>query len=274
MSERKSPFESATLFKVGTEKRGLDGFMWQIVETKTGVKRWQKVSPSNSVERKTKISKRSIDIKPSRKGRNYMIHDNGGRPFRVHIEGKHITVYKVPEDKMKELDDIFYELSETQQRKYYTEKILEFKNVKKIFIGHHPKQSDDSLSKSFSDGNSILLNIKGLEYVYIGWLIHAFTTSEPILQYYSEIGNNDVPYPVAVSKNYVYLMAENREIPKSVYPNHTDFAVKAYTYYYGHEGVFYPSGNNYMSIMKKNSQIFKDQSSPLRNYKILIERLD
>ena len=40
MSERKSPKQSATLFEVGNKKKGLDGGMWIIKQTKNGVKRW------------------------------------------------------------------------------------------------------------------------------------------------------------------------------------------------------------------------------------------
>ena len=39
---RKGPEESATLFSVGTKKKGNDGNMWVIVKNKNGVKRWQK----------------------------------------------------------------------------------------------------------------------------------------------------------------------------------------------------------------------------------------
>jgi hypothetical protein len=38
---RKSPSESATLYKVGTKKIGNDGNKWIIVENKNNVKRWQ-----------------------------------------------------------------------------------------------------------------------------------------------------------------------------------------------------------------------------------------
>lgn len=39
--ERKSPKESATLYKVGTKKNGLDGNKWIITETANGIKRWK-----------------------------------------------------------------------------------------------------------------------------------------------------------------------------------------------------------------------------------------
>lgn len=45
MSTRKGPAESATLYKEGTKKKGLDGSMWQIVRNKNGVPRWQRVAP-------------------------------------------------------------------------------------------------------------------------------------------------------------------------------------------------------------------------------------
>ncbi len=40
---RKGPSESATSFKVGTEKKGNDGNMWVITEDKNGIKRWKKI---------------------------------------------------------------------------------------------------------------------------------------------------------------------------------------------------------------------------------------
>jgi len=42
-NDRPSPAESATLFEVGTTKKGNDGNMWVITETKSGVKRWSKL---------------------------------------------------------------------------------------------------------------------------------------------------------------------------------------------------------------------------------------
>lgn len=46
---RPSPSESATLFRVGYRRRGNDGNMWEIMKTKTNVKRWRKVKSSNKV---------------------------------------------------------------------------------------------------------------------------------------------------------------------------------------------------------------------------------
>ena len=54
---RKSPSASATKFGVGVKKRGNDGNMWQIVETKTGTKRWLKVASKTKSKKNTKAVK-------------------------------------------------------------------------------------------------------------------------------------------------------------------------------------------------------------------------
>ncbi len=41
--KRKGPLESANLFDVGTQKKGLDNNMWEIISTKKGIKRWKKI---------------------------------------------------------------------------------------------------------------------------------------------------------------------------------------------------------------------------------------
>ena len=54
---RKSPSASATKFGVGVKKRGNDGNMWQIVQTKTGTKRWLKVASKGKSKKNTKVVK-------------------------------------------------------------------------------------------------------------------------------------------------------------------------------------------------------------------------
>ena len=81
---RPSPTESATLFKVGERRMGNDGNIWEIMETKNGVKRWRKVTGSSKVSRKTsrqtsrktgrkkvsrKVSKNRVSQKISKKKR-------------------------------------------------------------------------------------------------------------------------------------------------------------------------------------------------------------
>lgn len=87
------------------------------------------------------------------------------------------------------------------------------------------------------DGNSILLHLDDLRYVYIGSEIYEFTAKEEITKYYSPIGNNDVPYPVAISKNYIYFMSGNQCGDLADYEaiENVDLT-DAYTYYFGHHG--------------------------------------
>lgn len=46
---RQSPDESATLFKIGTKKKGNDGNTWIIKKASNGVKRWLKLKESNTI---------------------------------------------------------------------------------------------------------------------------------------------------------------------------------------------------------------------------------
>jgi hypothetical protein len=49
---RKGPTDSATLFSIGTKKRGNDGNMWKITKTKAGTKRWQKITTGSTKTKK------------------------------------------------------------------------------------------------------------------------------------------------------------------------------------------------------------------------------
>ena len=85
----------------------------------------------------------------------YYIHDNGGRPFKVDIDGNDVKIYKETTGKINE---------------YSTKPVLVTKAAK-IFIGKSPKNKMTTLSAGYGkkfDGNSILLHIKNNEYVFIG----------------------------------------------------------------------------------------------------------
>ncbi|AKI80342.1 hypothetical protein QJ850_gp357 [Acanthamoeba polyphaga mimivirus] len=49
-NNRKSPSESATLFKVGTIATGNDKNKWIVKETSNGVKRWTKFIPNSNIK--------------------------------------------------------------------------------------------------------------------------------------------------------------------------------------------------------------------------------
>jgi hypothetical protein len=57
MSERKSPTQSATLYKIGTKKKGNDGNIWIIVENKNNIKKWQLYKKPTKIEISQKSQK-------------------------------------------------------------------------------------------------------------------------------------------------------------------------------------------------------------------------
>ena len=60
MPTRKAPSNSATLFKIGTIKKGNDGNNWIIVTNKNGVRRWQNVT--KKAKPTAKKSKRTLEM--------------------------------------------------------------------------------------------------------------------------------------------------------------------------------------------------------------------
>ena len=87
------------------------------------------------------------------------------------------------------------------------EKTYLIKKYKNIFIGKNSKKYGP-YNKLYI-GSSILVEIKDLEYIYIGNTISKFKTIETIEKFYSIMSNNFVVYPFALTKSYAYLMIEN-----------------------------------------------------------------
>lgn len=156
------------------------------------------------------------------KGKTYAIHDNGGRPFFVTVQGKNVVVEKNM-DKYELKDGKFVTIEHPRKV------ILEMK-VDEIFVGKKsPTGGYDGLKPSEAEGNSLLLK-KGPKYVSIGSEIYEFSPmpGDSIDAYYSDIGNSDVPYPYAVGKTHVYIMLDKVAIDKSFF----DMKKPIYEQYY------------------------------------------
>lgn len=107
---------------------------------------------------------------------------------------------------------------------------LVIKNYKNVFVGKHYNKYSCCNYKSSFKGNSILIELKPLNYLFIGDSIKQFTTTEPIVKYVSTIGNNSVPYPFALTENYAYIMLGIH------YFNREDIGdIDPYVAYYDHE---------------------------------------
>lgn len=114
-----------------------------------------------------------------------------------------------------------------EKRSFFSQLVKTYK-YQQIFIGR------DALQKPAYAGNSILLRIGHLRYVYIGETVYEFSTDERITKYHSPVGNNDVPYPTADGPTKTYFMLDMKYVPndkiKKIERN------DAYQYYYGHKG--------------------------------------
>ena len=154
----------------------------------------------------------------------YFTHDNGGRPFEVQQISPNVVRINVLEVTPNEEGWIEWD------PKKYAKCIKKYTNVEKIFVGkslvNATTKSSGGHGKQF-DGNSILLKLRDEEktyrenkYVFIGDRIYEFTTVEPIETFYSTVGNNDVPYPVALSKSFIYFMLEPNGFWTFFFPSH------------------------------------------------------
>jgi len=209
---RKSPAFHAKDCK-GLSKKGKDGVYISKPDAK-GIYKWVKAINTT---------------KKAPKGKYYDTHDNGGRPFRVFIDGNKVSIYR---------DNNIGTFEETAD---YS-KLIKTLNVKEVIVGkssglaesadHTPAQA-----KSFL-GNSILLHVSGKKYMHIGTEIYEFIMEDPFEDYFSSVGNNDVPYPVLLGKENVYFMLESEHnyVPRTYFPaikNKTQWE-NAYMYFYGH----------------------------------------
>ncbi len=154
--------------------------------------------------------------------KTYEIHDNGGRPFIVKVSGKTVLVEKnMDEFDMKDGKVITI---------HHPAKELFTKTADQVFIGKKsPRGGYDGLKPSQAEGNSILLQT-GSKYIYIGSEIYEFSPikGDTIENYYSDIGNSDVPYPYAIGKTHVYIMLDKMAIEKSFF----DMKADIYQQYY------------------------------------------
>jgi hypothetical protein len=138
----------------------------------------------------------------------YLTHDNGSRPFKVIISSNKIEIYKQSDA------DIYADNNK------YTDLIMRILECERIFIGDDPiccsERAKEHLPDEFYLGNSILIHIKNNSYVYVGDNISQFESFDYIVEYWSPIGNNDVPYPYAIGETFTYLMLESKYIENNL----------------------------------------------------------
>lgn len=133
----------------------------------------------------------------------YYIHDNGSRPFKVHIKSNYVYIYKG--------DYVF--------NKYFYEPYMKVKR-RQIFIGINPPIS--GLEFDNYPGNTILLEYDNGNYLFIEREVYIFKPDSKITEFYSYVGNNDVPYAYARDNKYTYLFAYKQRILTTLLNSHKD----------------------------------------------------
>ena len=127
----------------------------------------------------------------------YYTHFNGGRPYKVvFTEGEGVGVVNIYKKTYGEPDG----------------PSIKQLNVSNSFIGK--SKGDDTFinadhctgDTTLFDGNTILLETGKNSYTLIGDKIVEFDTEEPITNFWACVGRNDIPYPVALSENFIYFL--------------------------------------------------------------------
>lgn len=139
----------------------------------------------------------------------YFTHDNGSKPFAVAIYPSRVDVF------------------DNAKNDLYLIGKIRIKSKSLVMLGNdiNTPTNDTNL------GNSLIIQISKNNYIFIGHDIRKFSTNEKILKYFSPIGNNDVPYPYAVTEHFTYLLTENVYIDNKYLQSFT--ATNPYAYYYG-----------------------------------------
>jgi hypothetical protein len=145
---------------------------------------------------------------------NFLIHDNGGRPFKVLIKGMTFEIFKC---KYHDSDD-----PSVSPHCEYSKVVLKPRKYVRVWIGK------DKDWKKF-EGNSILFELKPKKYMYVGSEIYTFETDEKIETYASPIYGSDVHYPFALSKSKAYCFLEKTWLPMNLWEDSKD----PYDYVYG-----------------------------------------
>ncbi len=202
---------------------------------------------------------------------SYFTHDNGGRPFMVNVDTKnhYLEVFKFNQGEFDKHEDIkinkrkemtiSYDINIHDQKimaQFYDESVYKT-SYREIFVGNHEEKGDKS---NWGLGNSILVNKNNTQYIYIG---HMFEPGDHIKEYYSPIGNSDVPYPYAIGNKNVYFMIEDKYVSLSGFTD-DELANGPYNKLYGHSIPHYFSQKH----KRIKPKISEDEKNVIKMYEL------
>jgi hypothetical protein len=135
----------------------------------------------------------------------YDLNDN---PIDIKIINNYIKKYRPI---IKQDNCLHPEYDWSHNRCYICVKLVKkIKKFNSLFIGVDPKNTNNL-------GNTILIGLTSKKYLYICENVVELNVLEPILEYYSPIGNSDVPYPIAFTKTNIILLNTNQKYKSTKY---------------------------------------------------------
>lgn len=193
------------------EDENNDGFMWQRIEDPIRAKIWKKFNKP--------INPKEID-KPKAK---YLIWDNGWQPYYVYDYRGRADIY-------------FNKYMSDVKKCIIFGKIMSLRYIR-FFVGDNYLNEHVYDKKGSSKGCSILIQKTKNKYLHVSEVIMEFSLpdGDEIIQYFSGMGNNGVPYPYAVGNKNIYLLIGddgNQPFFPKVY---FDQAKDVYQQFYGKE---------------------------------------
>lgn len=144
------------------------------------------------------------------------IHDNGGVPWMVFHDESQAHVYRQEPYKVPIL------------KRNYRELVASFA-VQRMFA---PDRRYRHAGERVHDVGTVLLQQHDGTWVFVGRQLFAFCCDEWIESFHSPLGNNDVPYPYALGREYVYLMLDGVRVRRSAFPAQTAFDKDVYGDWY------------------------------------------
>ncbi len=209
------------------------------------------------------------------------VHDNGGRPYRINLVNPPINANEMITKLAKVYNNYLQEQQEPE--------LITTIPCKNVFIGkdNKLKQKNGSYVIDSRPGNTMLFEVfanfelasditnvnddsEGYTYVYIKQAITKFTIDEPIINYYSDVGNNDVPYPIAETESSLIFMTDldkNCIVPKIYFDN-----LDSYTYYDIADAYDVYHGQSLKFYSEEQQELYEMCNSPSDNYSQLAAR--
>lgn len=197
----------------GLVRTGNDGRRYRSTPDKNGRCRWvpMKTAPRNGknpggTPRAAQRPAAHAPAPPGGRRRSWLTLDNDAWAFLVAAQGRKgcytVTISKAPDDY-------------PSKKREFTETVRVYEGVLDVRVGKSPKNNMTEFSGGHGakfDGNSILLLLRenkgGCVYAFVGDTVYEFSTQDPVVKFHSPVGNNGVPYPVALTARHVYFLLE------------------------------------------------------------------